>query len=88
MKNVIYNRTTMPASKAPDGETLTEIMVTEEANLYCVWRLSFEGTELLGTYYGGSCREFALEDAVCRAMGRCQLCGADEQGCYCESEAE
>jgi hypothetical protein len=88
MMNVIYCRTTVPASKALDGETPTQIMVTEEANLCAVWRLSFDGAELLGTYHSGNCREFALEDAVCRALGRCHLCGADEQGCYCFSDAE
>jgi len=89
MQNVIYNRTTVPARKAPDGETPTQIVVTEEVNLYCVWRLSYEGTELLGTYHGGSCREFALEDAVDRILRWYTQSGGDvEEDCCCESDAE
>lgn len=88
MKNVIYCRTTVPAGQSPDGETPTQILVTEEVNLYCIWEFSHDGTKLLDSLWGGNCREFALETAVYRAAGRCPGCGADSDGCYCAEDSD
>ena len=69
MKNEIYRRAIVPARLAEDGETATCIIVTEEANLFAVWRESFGmGTELLWAQYGAS-RESTLEWA-CRLVDR------------------
>lgn len=61
MKNVLYCRTIVPAKDAEDGETATQIVVTEEVNLFAVWETSEFGNELLNTF---NTREDALDSAV------------------------
>jgi hypothetical protein len=61
MKNVLYCRTIVPAKDAEDGETPTQIVVTEEANCFAVWETSEFDTVLLNHF---TVREDALENGV------------------------
>lgn len=62
MKNEIYNRTIYPAKDSPDGETSTQIIVTEEVNGYGVFRSDYDGLVLLKWY--DCIRADAIEFAV------------------------
>lgn len=66
MKNVIYQGVTRPASEAPDGETPSLVLVTEEVNGFAVWTSSHdEGVELVCFHhYPNADRSGAIENGV------------------------
>ena len=69
MNNVIYERTISPGKQAPDGETSTDIVVTEEHNGFAVFRQDYDGTTLIRWFPdGGYNRTLAIELGVETAM--------------------
>ena len=62
MKNIIYSKTVITARNSEDGETPTQVFVTEENNGYFVWLDSYStGPKLLGYEWD---RNNAIEKAV------------------------
>lgn len=71
MKNSIYRRIYKDSSKAYDGETPSEINVTEESNGYAVWETTAEEGDILVKYENGYyARQVALEKGVALYLQR------------------
>lgn len=66
MDNVLYRSTVVPANESADGETPSEIIVTQEANTVLVWHTGHdEGCMLLKNfdYSAHAAIEFAVDKA-------------------------
>lgn len=69
MKNIIYEKTIVPASKSEDGQTPTRIILTQEVNGDAVFHSGFRGTCVL-QWFDPYQRNMAIEQAVALAVGR------------------
>jgi hypothetical protein len=63
MENVIYSKLIVPMRESHDGETPTQIELTEEINCFLLWRTGYDGNVLLNNWDKYS-RTEAIEEAV------------------------
>lgn len=51
MENTLFTATIVPPKEAPDGDTSSEIVVTEEVNAFIVWYSSYDAEDQILKYF-------------------------------------
>lgn len=70
MKGAIYTGTVAPANRSPDGETASQVILTEESNGFAIWFSDHDGGTRLVEYLQHTTRNVAIELAVQATMSR------------------